>query len=186
MRRPVPVVAVSGPSGAGKTTLLVKLLRVLSAAGIRVAAIKHSGHPHGFDVPGKDSDLLLRAGAEAVAVQGPTQLAVFGPPREGGARALARLLPPVDLVLVEGWKSERLPRIEVHRSSVDRTFLCAGDDGFIAVVTDEPAPGKLPAFAPDEVERLARFLRARFRLRRHAAAARRPPPRERRLFRYLD
>jgi molybdopterin-guanine dinucleotide biosynthesis protein B len=175
VRRPVPVVAVSGPSGAGKTTLLVKLLRVLSAAGIRVAAIKHSGHPHGFDVPGKDSDLLLRAGAEAVAVQGPTQLAVFGPPREGGARALARLLPPVDLVLVEGWKSERLPRIEVHRRSVDRTFLCAGDDGFIAVVTDEPAPGKLPAFAPDEVERLARFLRSRFRLRRHAAAARRPP-----------
>jgi molybdopterin-guanine dinucleotide biosynthesis adapter protein len=174
-RRPVPVVAVSGPSGAGKTTLLVKLLRVLSAGGIRVAAIKHSGHPHGFDVPGKDSDLLLRAGAEAVAVAGPSQLAVFGPPRAGGVRALVRHLPPVDLVLVEGWKSARLPRIEVHRRSVDRTFLCSGERGFVAVVSDEPAPGRLPAFAPDEIERLAAFLRARFRLRGRAAGPRRAP-----------
>ena len=174
VRRKVPVVAVSGPSGAGKTTLLVKLVRVLAVDGLRVAAIKHSGHPHGFDVPGKDSDLLLRAGAEAVAVQGPTQLAIFGAPREGGARALVRLLPDVDLVLVEGWKSERLPRIEVHRRSVDRTFLCAAGDGFIAVVTDEPPPGKLPAFSAEEVEALAAFLRSRFRLPRRSAFRRRP------------
>jgi molybdopterin-guanine dinucleotide biosynthesis protein B len=173
VRRPVPVVAFSGPSGSGKTTLLVRLVRVLAASGIRVAAIKHSGHPHGFDVPGKDSDLLLRAGALAVAVQGPAQLALFGPPRRGGARALARLLPAADLVLVEGWRSDRLPRIEVHRRSVDRAFLCSGGRGFIAVVSDEPPPGKLPVFAPGEVDRLAGFLRARFRLRRRSAVPRR-------------
>jgi molybdopterin-guanine dinucleotide biosynthesis protein B len=173
-RRRVPVVAFSGPSGAGKTRLLVRLVQVLVSRGIRVAAIKHSGHPHGFDVPGKDSDLLLRAGAEAVAVQGPGQLAVFGPPRKGGARALVRLLPPVDLVLVEGWRSERLPRIEVHRRTVDRTFLCADQAGFIAVVADEPPPRKLPAFAPGEVDRLAEFLRLRFRLGRRPAARGRP------------
>ena len=56
------------------------------------------------------------------------------------ARALARLLPPVDLVLVEGWKDERLPRIEVHRRAVGRSFACARSRGFIAVVTDEPPP----------------------------------------------
>ena len=173
-RRPVPVVAFSGPSGSGKTTLLVRLVRFLAASGIRVAAIKHSGHPHGFDVAGKDSDLLLRAGALAVAVQGPAQLAVFGPPRPGGPRALTGLLPPVDLVLVEGWRSVRLPRIEVHRRSVSRTFLCSRAPGFIAVVSDERVPRDLPAFAPDEVERLADFLRARFRLRRRPVARRRP------------
>lgn len=173
-RRAVPVVAFSGPSGSGKTTLLVRLVRVLGASGVRVAAIKHSGHPHGFDVAGKDSDLLLRAGALAVAVQGPAQLAVFGPPRTGGAQALARLLPPVDLVLVEGWRSEHLPRIEVHRRSVDRTFLCAGGRRFIAVVSDEPPPRKLPVFAHDEVDRLAEFLRAHFRLRRRPSGPRRP------------
>jgi len=157
-RRPVPMVAFSGPSGAGKTTVLVALVKELRARGLRVAAIKHSGHPHGFDVPGKDSDLLLRAGAVSVAVQGPAQLAIFGAPRPGGARGLARLLPPVDLVLVEGWKEERLPRVEVHRRAVSREFACARSRGFIAVVSDEPPPRALPTFAPGAVGALADFL----------------------------
>ncbi|MBS1111121.1 MAG: molybdopterin-guanine dinucleotide biosynthesis protein [Anaeromyxobacteraceae bacterium] len=160
----MPLVAFSGPSGAGKTTILVALVKDLRARGLRVAAIKHSGHPHGFDVPGKDSDLLLRAGAASVAVQGPTQLAVFGAPRPGGARAVARLLPPVDLVLVEGWKGERLPRVEVHRRAVSREFACARSRGFIAVVSDEPPPRALPTFAPGEVGALADFLCRRLRL----------------------
>jgi molybdopterin-guanine dinucleotide biosynthesis protein MobB len=159
-----PVVAFSGPSGAGKTTLLVALVRELLGRGLRVAAIKHSGHPHGFDVPGKDSDLLLRAGALAVAVQGPSQLAVFGAPRRGGIRALVRLLPPVDLVLVEGWKLERLPRVEVHRRAVSREFACARARGFLAVVSDEPPPRPLPTFAPGEVGALADFLCTRLGL----------------------
>ena len=159
-----PVVAFSGPSGAGKTTLLVALVREFVGRGLRVAAIKHSGHPHGFDVPGKDSDLLLRAGALAVAVQGPSQLAVFGAPRRGGVRALVRLLPPVDLVLVEGWKLERLPRVEVHRRAVSREFSCARSRGFIAVVSDEPPPRSLPTFAPGEVGALADFLCTRLGL----------------------
>ena len=158
------MVAFSGPSGAGKTTILVALVKDLRARGLRVAAIKHSGHPHGFDVPGKDSDLLLRAGAASVAVQGPTQLAVFGGPRPGGARAVARLLPPVDLVLVEGWKGERLPRVEVHRRAVSREFACARSRGFIAVVSDEPPPRALPTFAPGEVGALGDFLCRRLRL----------------------
>jgi molybdopterin-guanine dinucleotide biosynthesis protein MobB len=158
------MVAFSGPSGTGKTTLLVALVKDLRSRGLRVAAIKHSGHPHGFDVPGKDSDLLLRAGAASVAVQGPTQLAVFGAPRPGGARAVARLLPPVDLVLVEGWKGERLPRVEVHRRAVSREFACGRSRGFIAVVSDEPPPRALPTFAPGEVAALADFLCRRLRL----------------------
>jgi molybdopterin-guanine dinucleotide biosynthesis protein B len=162
-RRLTPVVAFSGPSGSGKTTLLERLLPALARRGIRAGAVKHSGHPHSFDVPGKDSDRLLRAGAAAVAVQGPTQLAWFGPPRPSGARALARLLPRCDLVLAEGFKSERLPRVEVHRRAVGGAFLCARDRGVIAVVSDEPPPRRLPTFAPDDVEGLADFLEARLR-----------------------
>ncbi len=90
-----------------------------------------------------------------MAVQGPAQLAIFGAPRPGGARALARLLPPVDLVLVEGWKDEKLPRVEVHRRAVSREFACARSRGFIALVSDEPAPRDIPTFAPGEVRALA-------------------------------
>jgi molybdopterin-guanine dinucleotide biosynthesis protein B len=167
-RRLTPIVAFSGPSGAGKTTLLVRLLPALARRGIRAAALKHSGHPHSFDVPGKDSDRLLRAGATAVVVQGPAQLAFFGPPRPGGARAMARLLPPCDLILAEGFKGAPLPRVEVHRRAAGGRFLCERDHRVIAVVSDEPPPRRLPTFALDDVEGLAGFLEARLRRRRRA------------------
>ncbi len=157
-RRLTPIVAFSGPSGAGKTRLLVRLIPLLRARGLRVGALKHSGHPHGLDRRGKDSERLRRAGAVAAAVQGPGELAWFGPPLRGGARALARLLPPVDLVLAEGFRSEPLTRVEVHRAAVSREFLCARDRRVIAVVSDEPPPRPLPCFAPAEVEALAAFL----------------------------
>ncbi len=162
MTRPA-IVAFSGPSGSGKTRLLVRLLPALVRRGLRVAALKHSGHPHSFDVPGKDTDRLRRAGALAVAVEGPAGAAWFGPP-PGGARAMARLLPAVDLVVAEGFKAERLPRVEVHARKASREFLCAHDRRVVAVVSDEAPPRDLPCFAHGQVEALADFLCRRFGL----------------------
>ena len=164
-RRAPTIVAVSGPSGSGKTRLLTRLVPALRRRGLEVGALKHAGHAHTLDRPGKDSARLRRAGAVAVAVQARDELAFFGPPLRGGARALARLLPPVDLVLAEGFKGEALPRLEVHRRAVSREFLCARDRRVVAVVGDEPPPRDLPRFRPSEVEAVADFLVRRFRLR---------------------
>jgi molybdopterin-guanine dinucleotide biosynthesis protein B len=152
-----PILAFSGPSGVGKTTLLEKLLPALVARGLRVGALKHSGHPHPFDRPGKDSFRLRAAGAVAVAVQGPHQLAYFGPP-VAGIRALARMMPEVDLLLAESFKREPLPRVEVHRAEIDARFLCADDPRVIAVVSDVEPPRAVPWFTPREVEELADFV----------------------------
>lgn len=168
-RRLAPIIAISGPSGAGKTRLISLLVPRLAALGFRVGVVKHSGHPHGFDVPGKDTELFRRAGAVAAAITGPTETAWFGPPM-AGARALARLLPPVDLVLAEGFKGERLPRVEVHRRRVSRAFLCAADRAVFAVVTDEPPPRALPAFGADDADGLASLLAGRLARRRRRAA----------------
>lgn len=157
------LVAFVGPSGAGKTRLLTRLIPALRARGISVAAIKHSGHVHGFDRRGKDSERLRRAGASAVALQGPEGLAYFGPDQLG-VRALAGLLPPVDLVVCEGFKGERVAKVEVHRREVDGAFLCARDPGIIALVSREQPPRALPCFSPGEVEALAGFLVKRLRL----------------------
>jgi molybdopterin-guanine dinucleotide biosynthesis adapter protein len=156
-RRPAPIVAVSGPSGAGKTRLLRRLIPALAARGLAVAVIKHTTHLHPLDRRGKDTEVLRRAGAVAAAIQGPQAMALFGPPR-ADARALAALLPPCDLVLAEGWKAEPLPRLEVHRRRVSRDFLCATDQGVLAVVGDEVPPRPLPCFGADEVEAVADFL----------------------------
>jgi molybdopterin-guanine dinucleotide biosynthesis adapter protein len=160
-RRRIPIVGFSGPSGSGKTRLLVRLIPALVRRGLRVGALKHSGHQHGFDRRGKDSERMARAGAVAVAVEGPTAIAYFGPP-VGGHEAMARLLPPADIIVAEGFRSGRLWRVEVHRKAVDRGFLCARDRRIVAVVTDEPPPREVPTFSPGDVERLADFLCQRF------------------------
>lgn len=169
-RRPTPIVAVSGPSGSGKTRLLSRLIPALAARGITVALIKHTGHTHGFDQPGKDTEVLRRAGAVGVAIQGPEAMALFGPP-VNGARALSRLLPPADLILAEGWRSEPLPRIEVHRRKVSRDFLCATDRRVVAVVTDEPPPRALPVFGAEDIAGVVGFLLDRLRLTPSGRAA---------------
>jgi molybdopterin-guanine dinucleotide biosynthesis protein B len=157
------VLAVSGPSGAGKTRLLRRLIPALAARGLRVAAIKHTRHLHALDVPGKDTALLRRAGAVAAAITGPAGVATFGPP-EPSLGAIVRLLPPVDLVLVEGFRAAAVPRIEVHRRSVSARFRCAGDPRVLAVVGDARPPWAVPFLRPTEVERLADLLCQRLEL----------------------
>ncbi len=149
--------AVSGRSGSGKTRLLSRLIPALAARGVRVGLLKHTRHEHPFDQPGKDTQVLREAGAVAAIIQGPHAMALFGPPR-GGARALARLLPPCDLVLAEGWREEALPRVEVHRREVAREWLCATDRRVFAVVSDEAPPRKVPVFDAEDVEGVAALL----------------------------
>lgn len=159
-----PIVAVSAArSGSGKTRLLARLIPALARRGVTVAVLKHTHHDGPFDAGGKDTAVLVRAGAVAAAIEGPAGMALFGPPR-GGARALAKLLPPADLVFAEGFKGEALPRIEVYRKRLGGPFLCATDRRVVAVVTDAAPPRAVPTFAPDDVDAVANFVVARFGL----------------------
>jgi molybdopterin-guanine dinucleotide biosynthesis protein B len=109
-------------------------------------------------------------------------MAFFGPPA-GGLRALVRVLPPVDLVVAEGFRSEPVPRIEIHRDGVSAEWLCADDRRVFAVVSDDLPPRRLPRFDPDaDVGPLAELLLARLGLapRRRASGGRVPPSRSRR------
>jgi molybdopterin-guanine dinucleotide biosynthesis protein B len=181
-RRAAPaVVAVSGPSGSGKTRLLSRLVPALARRGIRCAVVKHTRHPHAFDRPGKDTDVLRRAGAVAAAIAGPEELAFFGAAPRGRdvLGALVAMMPPVPLVLAEGFRDAAVPRIEVHRRAISRAFLCADDPRVFAIVTDEPAPRAIPAFAPDDVEPLAALLQARVRPRGTTSSRARLPRRSR-------
>ncbi|HET8542337.1 MAG TPA: molybdopterin-guanine dinucleotide biosynthesis protein B [Anaeromyxobacter sp.] len=179
-RRP-RVVAVSGRSGAGKTRLLARLIPALARRGVACAVVKHTRHPHAFDRPGKDTDVLRRAGAVAAAIAGPAGLAWFGPAPAGrdGLAALVALMPPVSLVLAEGFRDAPVARIEVHRRRISREFLCADDPRVFAVVTDEPPPRELPAFGADDVEGLADLVCARLSLGRTPGRRGRLRPRPR-------
>lgn len=135
------VLGVIGWSGSGKTTLLVSMLPLLRASGLTVSTIKHVHHGFDMDRPGKDSYRHREAGAHEVLVASSGRWAllheVTGP--EPGLPDLLNKLEPVDLVLVEGFKSHPFPKLEVHRPSIGKPPIWETEDQVIAVAADSPA-----------------------------------------------
>jgi len=156
---------LAGWSGSGKTTLMVRLLPVLTGRGLRISTVKHAHHGFDVDQPGKDSFAHREAGAHEVLVTSANRWALMhenrGAPEPSLAELLARLA-PVDLVLVEGFKREPHPKLEVWRRVVGKPPLAAGDPNIVAIAADEPPPGlSIPYFHLDDVDGIAAFILTR-------------------------
>jgi molybdopterin-guanine dinucleotide biosynthesis protein B len=137
------VIGIAGWSGAGKTTLLTRLIPVLTRRGLRVATIKHAHHAFDVDQPGKDSYEHRKAGASEVIVSSARRWVVMHELGDAGEASLAdllRKLSPCDLILVEGFKHEPLPKIEIFRSSVGKPALHAEDERIVAIASDDALP----------------------------------------------
>lgn len=138
----VPVLGFAAYSGAGKTTLLVGLIPILRQRGKRIGVIKHAHHRFEIDRPGKDSYEIRKAGADQVLIGSRRRWALMVEEEATSAsdrlRAyLARLNQArLDLILVEGFKPEAIPKIELHRPSLKRPLICKHDDNVIAIATD--------------------------------------------------
>ena len=162
------VMGFAGWSGAGKTTLLARLIPVLVGRGLKVSTIKHAHHEFDVDTPGKDSHTHRVVGASEVLVASSVRWALMHELRGAPEPELPELiahLAPVDLVLVEGFKRDRHPKIEIHRAEVDRPFLHPDDPFIAAIASDEPLPGvNLPVIELDATDAIADFVEA------HAAA----------------
>jgi molybdopterin-guanine dinucleotide biosynthesis protein MobB len=145
-----PGIAIVGPSGSGKTTLITQLIKILTARGYRVGAIKHTHHDFEIDHPGKDSFVLKAAGASTVALVAPHKLAIVSDLSSELAveGLLARYFEDVQLVLVEGFTHSALPKILVGESP----------RRFTHVLRAMPARH----FGPDEIERLADLVEEQF------------------------
>jgi len=131
---------LAGWSGSGKTTLVVKLLPELIARGFSVSTMKHTHHQFDMDKPGKDSHNHRMAGAEEVMVTSSTRWALLHELRgeqEPGIETLINRMSPVDLVLIEGFKSYPHAKLEVHRPSLGKPLLATTDSSVVAVATDE-------------------------------------------------
>jgi len=140
---PGPVLGVVGWSGSGKTTLLEQLVSRLAQDGLRVNIVKHSHHDIELEPPRKDSARLRLAGAAEVMIASPYRFAIMRELRaepEPGLDALLARLSPADLTLIEGYKWEALPKLEVHRPSLGKPPLFRDDTTILAVVSDAPPP----------------------------------------------
>ncbi|HHW42075.1 MAG TPA: molybdopterin-guanine dinucleotide biosynthesis protein B [Syntrophomonadaceae bacterium] len=162
----IPLVQVVGYSNSGKTTLMKKLIAVFKKRGLRVAAVKHAPHGYVVDVPGKDTRHYFEAGADKVMVAGPDSLTLHERiPQPPDLDLIRSRLREVDLILVEGFKSQRGPKIEVLREEPSPERLPLGED-LLAVVSAIPVETSVPRFAPREIEPLADFILERLAIRR--------------------
>ena len=162
--RALKVFGFAGWSGSGKTTLIEKLIPRLAARAGRVSLVKHAHHAFDIDHPGKDSFRHREAGCTEVLVSSARRYALMHELR--GEReltleeALARLS-PCDLVLVEGYKTHPIPKLEVWRPTVGKPCLHPVDPAIRGVATDVPealAGLALPVFALDDLDEIATFV----------------------------
>lgn len=136
------LLGLTGWSGSGKTVLLTALIPLFRARGLSVSTIKHAHHGFDLDQPGKDSWRHRQAGAREVLIGSARRWALLheleGP--EPDLPDLLARLSPVDLVLVEGFKANPHPKIEVFRPALGKPPLWPGRADIVAVASDAPLP----------------------------------------------
>lgn len=154
---------IVGWKNAGKTTLVEGLVAAFVAEGLTVSTLKHTHHGVDLDRPGKDSFRHRAAGAREVLIAGAERWALLHENPAGAEPPLGALLArlaPVDLVLVEGWKRDTHPKVEVWRGEVGRPPLAHGDPTVRAVASDGPVPGlRVPLLPLGDVRAVAAFIR---------------------------
>lgn len=155
------VIGLAGWSGAGKTTLLSRIIPHFLKSGLRVSVIKHAHHSFDVDVPGKDSWVHRQAGATEVLVSSGKRWALMHELREASEPRLPELLrkmSQVDLVIVEGFKSEPHRKIEVHRAANGKPLLFPGDPAIAGIATDATLETALPVAHLDDIPAVAAMM----------------------------
>jgi molybdopterin-guanine dinucleotide biosynthesis protein B len=159
------IIGLAGWSGSGKTTLITKLIPQLIARGIRVSTLKHAHHGFDLDQPGKDSFFHRAAGATEVIISSAKRWAILHELREEpewDLRGLIAKMSPVDLVLVEGFKRDAFPKLEIYRAANGKPLIHPEDPHIIAVASDVALPqAKVPVIDLNDIEAIADLLLAR-------------------------
>jgi molybdopterin-guanine dinucleotide biosynthesis protein B len=150
------ILGIVGWSGSGKTTLITRLIPLLVARGLRIATLKHAHHAFDVDQPGKDSYEHRKAGASEVIVSSSrrwVQMHEIGDGNEAPLPQLLRRLSPCDLVLIEGYKSDRHSKLEVFREAVGKAPLYPEDRHIVAIASHPLIPGTpLPVVDLNDIE----------------------------------
>ncbi|WP_424626851.1 molybdopterin-guanine dinucleotide biosynthesis protein B [Bradyrhizobium sp. SYSU BS000235] len=155
------VIGLAGWSGAGKTTLLTRLIPHFVAEGLRVSTIKHAHHNFDVDVPGKDSWVHRQSGATEVLVSSGRRWALMHELRDAPEPALRehlKRMSVVDLVVVEGFKADTHPKIEVHRAANGKPLLFPDDPAIVGIATDQKIDTRLPLADLDDIPAIATMI----------------------------
>jgi molybdopterin-guanine dinucleotide biosynthesis protein B len=159
------IIGLAGWSGSGKTTLITRLVPCLIARGLRVSTLKHAHHGFDLDQPGKDSFMHRAAGASEVVVSSAKRFAILHELRdepEWTLPALVKKMSPVDLVLVEGFKRDPFPKIEIYRAANGKPLIHPDDPHIVAIASDIALPqARVPVVGLDDIDAIAEVASAR-------------------------
>lgn len=147
---------IVGWKNSGKTGLMERLVAELTGRGLRISTLKHAHHAFDVDQPGRDSHRHRVAGAKQVLIAGGARWALMTELRgadEPGLETLIAKLSPVDLVLIEGWKSATHPKISCHRQETGRAAYL--DDTVVAVASDAQQDWAVPTLDLNDTQSLA-------------------------------
>lgn len=157
------IYGVTGWKNAGKTGLMERLVTEITGRGISVSTVKHAHHTFDVDHPGKDSYRHRHAGANEVVLASRNRVAIMQELRDAPEPSLADLLgrmQPVTLVLVEGYKRDRHPKIEAFRAETGNPLIAPDDPTIRAIASDTPLETDRPVFDLDDTAAIADFILA--------------------------
>lgn len=157
-----PIISVVGKSESGKTTLIEKLIPELKNRGYRIGTIKHAHHNFDMDKEGKDSWRHKAAGAETVVIVSPGKISIVKDEDFERLEHLEKYFDGMDLVITEGFKREKMPKIEVCRATRNKEPLCQDDHTLIALVTDTETNFNVPTFGLEEIKGLADLIEKQY------------------------
>jgi len=159
-----PIFGVIGWKNSGKTTLMANLIREFANRGFAISVIKHAHERFEIDHPGRDSFKMREAGACQVMLSSPRRFALMRELGDAPEMAFEDLLPyagTCDLILVEGYKREVFPKIEIRREGAgSREPLSAEFPGVVAIASDRPQDEResLPTFPIDDTGHIVDFI----------------------------
>lgn len=162
----IPIVGFAAFSGTGKTTLLTAIIPILKQRGYRIAVVKHAHHQFEIDKPGKDSYQLRKAGANQMLIASRKRWALIVENNDGTRDpSLQQLINQLDttsadIILVEGFKAEAFPKIELHRSEINKECIYPGDNNIVAVASDIKLnlPEHITPLNVNDAEQIAEFI----------------------------
>ena len=159
------IIGITGYSGSGKTTLLTKVIALLVKQGFKVATLKHAHHDIEFDIPGKDSYKLRKAGSLQTIVACNNRYALIHetPDKSIDLKTLINHFSDVDIILIEGFKDETIPKIMCHRSANQKPLFI--DNFTVAIACDKSIETNLPKFNINEPSQITEFIKSYFELK---------------------
>ena len=155
------IFGVTGWKHSGKTGLMERLITEFTARGLSVSSIKHAHHSFDIDYPGRDSYRHRDAGARQVLLASRNRWALMHELRDEDEPSLGDLLKqlsPVDLVLIEGYKRDRHPKIEAHRKETGQPLIAPEDETIVAVASDTSVTIDRPVLELNDTTSIANFI----------------------------